>query len=89
MPPSDTSRSDGFISDGFIPPCIATRAEKPPVGRDWVHELKHDGYRLLVQRDGERSAYSRGSPVPTRLAATPSSLGPRAAANRYRSPSNS
>ena len=40
-------------SNGFIPPCIPTRAAKPPVGPDWVHEIKHDGYRLQVRRDGE------------------------------------
>jgi bifunctional non-homologous end joining protein LigD len=21
---------------------------------EWLHEIKHDGYRLIVQRDGER-----------------------------------
>ena len=25
-----------------------------PAGKDWVHEIKHDGYRLIVQRDGQR-----------------------------------
>jgi bifunctional non-homologous end joining protein LigD len=39
--------------DGFIPPCIPTRAAKAPVGPDWVHEIKHDGYRLQVRRDGD------------------------------------
>src|SRR6202011_4763752 len=24
-----------------------------PAGADWVHEIKHDGYRLLVRRDGD------------------------------------
>jgi bifunctional non-homologous end joining protein LigD len=23
-----------------------------PAGLDWVHEIKHDGYRLVVRRDG-------------------------------------
>jgi bifunctional non-homologous end joining protein LigD len=40
-------------SDRFIPPCIPTRAHKPPAGPDWVHEIKHDGYRLQVRRDGD------------------------------------
>jgi bifunctional non-homologous end joining protein LigD len=40
-------------SDGYIPPCIPTRAAKPPAGPDWVHEIKHDGYRLQVRREGE------------------------------------
>jgi bifunctional non-homologous end joining protein LigD len=42
------------LPDGFIEPCIPTRALKPPTGPDWVHEIKHDGYRLMVQRDGAR-----------------------------------
>jgi bifunctional non-homologous end joining protein LigD len=40
-------------TDGFIEPCIPTLAAKPPSGPDWVHEIKHDGYRLVVRRDGE------------------------------------
>jgi hypothetical protein len=35
------------------PLCIPSRALKPPSGPDWVHEIKHDGYRLIVRRDGE------------------------------------
>jgi ATP dependent DNA ligase-like protein len=35
--------------NGFIEPRIPTRAAKPPVGPDWVHEIKHDGYRLMVR----------------------------------------
>jgi ATP-dependent DNA ligase len=39
--------------DGFIAPCIPTRAARPPAGPDWIYELKQDGYRLIVHRDGE------------------------------------
>jgi ATP-dependent DNA ligase len=39
--------------NGFVDPCIPIRAPKPPAGPDWVHEIKHDGYRLIVRRDGE------------------------------------
>jgi bifunctional non-homologous end joining protein LigD len=35
-------------------PCIPTRGTKVPAGPDWIHEIKHDGYRLIVQRDGKR-----------------------------------
>jgi bifunctional non-homologous end joining protein LigD len=35
------------------PPCIPTRAYKVPAGPDWVHEIKHDGYRLQVRRAGD------------------------------------
>jgi bifunctional non-homologous end joining protein LigD len=33
-------------------PGSAISASKPPSGTDWVHEIKHDGYRLIVRRDG-------------------------------------
>jgi hypothetical protein len=39
--------------NGFIPPCIPTRAYKVPVGPDRIHEVKHDGYRLQVRREGD------------------------------------
>jgi bifunctional non-homologous end joining protein LigD len=39
---------------GFIEPCIPILAHKPPAGPQWAHEIKHDGYRLMVRRDGER-----------------------------------
>jgi ATP-dependent DNA ligase len=48
MRPSDTTRRDGYV-----PPCIPTRAYKAPSGPGWVHEIKHDGYRLQVRRDGD------------------------------------
>ena len=35
-------------------PCIPTPGTKVPAGPDWIHEIKHDGYRLIVQRDGKR-----------------------------------
>jgi bifunctional non-homologous end joining protein LigD len=38
---------------GFVPPCIPTLAAKPPSGPEWIHEIKHDGYRLQVRRDGD------------------------------------
>ena len=41
-------------TSGFVPPCIPTRAPKPPGGLGWVHEIKHDGYRLQVRRVGDQ-----------------------------------
>src|SRR5215475_6769637 len=41
------------LASGFVPPCIPKRAPKPPAGSDWVHEIKHDGYRLQVRRVGD------------------------------------
>jgi bifunctional non-homologous end joining protein LigD len=37
---------------GFVIPAQPVMASKPPIGADWVHEIKHDGYRLIVHRDG-------------------------------------
>ena len=39
---------------GFIEPCRPTKAIRPPSGPEWVHEIKHDGFRLLVRREGPR-----------------------------------
>jgi ATP-dependent DNA ligase len=36
---------------GFIEPCLPSPAEHPPVGPNWVHEIKHDGFRLMARRD--------------------------------------
>jgi bifunctional non-homologous end joining protein LigD len=36
---------------GFIEPCLPSPAEHPPAGPEWVHEIKHDGYRLMARRD--------------------------------------
>jgi bifunctional non-homologous end joining protein LigD len=36
---------------GFIEPCLPSSAEHPPTGPEWVHEIKHDGYRLMARRD--------------------------------------
>jgi ATP-dependent DNA ligase len=46
--------SDAARQNGYVPPCIPTRAPKPPAGADWVHEIKHDGYRLQVRRVGDQ-----------------------------------
>jgi bifunctional non-homologous end joining protein LigD len=37
---------------GFIIPAQPVVASRPPSGADWVHEIKHDGYRMIVRRDG-------------------------------------
>jgi bifunctional non-homologous end joining protein LigD len=35
---------------GFIEPCLPSLADRPPSGSDWIHEIKHDGFRLLACR---------------------------------------
>ena len=38
----------------FIAPCLPTRSQKAPSGSAWIHEIKHDGYRLIA-RDGRHN----------------------------------
>src|SRR4051812_18205026 len=38
---------------GFIVPCQPILAHKVPAGDGWLHELKHDGYRIIAYKDGE------------------------------------
>jgi bifunctional non-homologous end joining protein LigD len=35
----------------FVEPCLASLEAKPPKGRQWVHEIKFDGYRLEARID--------------------------------------
>ena len=37
-----------------LKPCLPTGAPSPPVGPNWLHEIKHDGFRMLARRDSER-----------------------------------
>ena len=39
---------------GFIVPCQPILASKVPAGDGWLHELKHDGFRIIAYKDGER-----------------------------------
>ena len=45
---------------GFIAPCLPTKTDKLPPGSQWLHEIKHDGFRIIARKDGERvRLYSR------------------------------
>jgi ATP-dependent DNA ligase len=46
---------------GFIKPCLPSKGARPPSGPLWVHEIKHDGYRLMVRRAAQWSAASRAT----------------------------
>jgi ATP-dependent DNA ligase len=35
---------------GIIEPCLPSPAKAPPSGSGWIHEIKHDGFRILARR---------------------------------------
>jgi len=39
---------------GIIEPCLPSPAKAPPSGPGWIHEIKHDGFRILARRDSAR-----------------------------------
>ena len=47
----------------FIEPCLPSPADKPPSSANWIHEIKHDGFRLMARRDpvGIRLITRRGT----------------------------
>src|SRR5689334_17233922 len=36
---------------GIIEPCLPSPAKAPPSGLGWIHEIKHDGFRILARRN--------------------------------------
>jgi ATP-dependent DNA ligase len=36
---------------GIIEPCLPSPAKVPPSGDGWLHEIKHDGFRIMARRD--------------------------------------
>ena len=56
--------------NGFRP-CLPTRVMKAPTGERWVHEIKHDGFRIVARRVGgdvrlftkQASDYSKRYPL--------------------------
>jgi len=48
------------MRQSFIEPMLPTLVDEPPEGDDWIHEIKHDGYRTeLVIDGGKVRAYTR------------------------------
>ena len=48
------------LSAGFIPPCLPSKAPALPSGTMWLHEIKHDRFRVIARKDGPRvKLYSR------------------------------
>jgi len=38
---------------GLVEPCLPTPAKAPPSGPNWLNEIKHDGFRLMAQRNAK------------------------------------
>jgi ATP-dependent DNA ligase len=45
---------------GFVPPCLPIKTPQPPNGDAWLHEIKHDGFRVIARRrrGGCRTTYA-------------------------------
>jgi bifunctional non-homologous end joining protein LigD len=54
---------------GIIEPCLPSPAKAPPSGPGWLHEIKHDGFRILARRDsaGVRLITRAGNDFSSRL----------------------
>jgi hypothetical protein len=45
---------------GFIAPCLPSKADQLPSGSGWLHEIKHDGFRVIARKNGaQMRLYSR------------------------------
>ena len=42
------------LPTGFVAPCLPTSARQPPSGEEWLHEIKHDGFRIIARKVGTR-----------------------------------
>ena len=56
-------------SADFIEPCLPSPAKRPPAGPDWIHEIKHDGFRIMARRDaaGVRLISRNGNDLTSRF----------------------
>src|SRR5271166_1485444 len=52
---SSPSRSRRSPPTGFIRPCQPILVDHPPAGPDWLHEVKHDGYRIIARKEEDRA----------------------------------
>ena len=42
-------------SPRFVPPQLSPPVDKPPSGRQWLHEIKLDGFRMAARIDNGRA----------------------------------
>jgi bifunctional non-homologous end joining protein LigD len=73
MPPSMRYRSRSLSH--FIEPCLPRGTAAPPAEPGWLHEIKHDGFRIMARRDSRglrlftRNGYNFAGRFPTIVAA--------------------
>jgi ATP-dependent DNA ligase len=62
------SPTDSPLKSSFVR--LPSRSAAPPGGPDWIHELKHDGFRIMARRDARavrlfsRNGYNFGDRFP-------------------------
>src|SRR6516165_10988235 len=60
--PSAGAYSTSFLRGRSLsqPPCLPTKTDKLPSGSQWLHEIKHDGFRIIARKNGAQvRLYSR------------------------------
>ncbi len=63
--------------NGLIEPCLPKPAKAPPSGPGWIHEIKHDGFRIIARRDslGVRLITRNGHDFSARFPAAAAAIG--------------
>ena len=52
-----------------LEPCLPRKANMPANGSGWIHEIKHDGFRILAQKIATKSSSSPGTAMTWLIAA--------------------
>ena len=55
--PARRSRPNATPPRAFVPPQLATLVAEAPAGQEWLHEIKHDGYRVQLRLQDGRAAF--------------------------------
>ena len=44
---------------GFVVPCLPSKTDRLPSGSEWLHEIKHDGFRVIARNEWARKTIIR------------------------------